>query len=193
MVDQGNVVCYQYEYNEYMHLLSTTSWSLTLSNVKRSMAAPKSHQTILGNKEFYINYKDFTLKRGYPANSGRAALMVLTVVGSRFLDSPVGCGAPVHYHLAQLDSLNHDKNVVIQKLRDAAIQDQCCGQVSVVERKICSYPKKETTVYAIATNLIGYGGSLPSSQLPLESKYNLAKKHEGMNATEVPMKKLKAH
>ncbi|KAI8009076.1 NAD-dependent protein deacetylase SRT1 [Camellia lanceoleosa] len=94
---------------------------------------------------------------------------------------------------AQLDSLNHDKNVVIQKLRDVAIQDQCCGQVSVVERKICSYPKKETTVYAIATNLIGYGGSLPSSQLPLESKYNLAKRHQDMNATEVPMKKLKAH
>ncbi|KAF5948526.1 hypothetical protein HYC85_014483 [Camellia sinensis] len=94
---------------------------------------------------------------------------------------------------AQLDSLNHDKNVVIQKLRDAAIQDQCCVQVSVVERKICSYPKKETTVYAKATNLIGYGGSLPSSQLPLESKYNLAKRHEDMNATEVPMKKLKAH
>ncbi|CAL5342276.1 unnamed protein product [Camellia sinensis] len=87
--------------------------------------------------------------------------------------------------MAQLDSLNHDKNVVIQKLRDAAIQDQCCGQVSVVERKICSYPKKETTVYAIATNLIGYGGSLPSSQLPLESKYNLAKRHQDMNATEL--------
>ncbi|CAL5403327.1 unnamed protein product [Camellia sinensis] len=110
-----------------------------------------------------------------------------------------GCGCqcisiecPVNFQ-AQLDSLNHDKNVVIQKLKDAAIQDQCCGQVSVVERKICSYPKKETTVHAIATNLIGYGGSLPSSQLPLESKYNLAKRHQDMNATEVPMKKLKAH
>ncbi|GMP66530.1 hypothetical protein CsSME_00026853 [Camellia sinensis var. sinensis] len=110
-----------------------------------------------------------------------------------------GCGCqcisiecPVNFQ-AQLDSLNHDKNVVIQKLKDAAIQDQCCGQVSVVERKICSYPKKETTVHAIATSLIGYGGSLPSSQLPLESKYNLAKRHQDMNATEVPMKKLKAH
>ncbi|CAL5342277.1 unnamed protein product [Camellia sinensis] len=110
-----------------------------------------------------------------------------------------GCGCqcisiecPVNFQ-AQLDSLNHDKNVVIQKLKDAAIQDQCCGQVSVVERKICSYPKKETTVHAIATSLIGYGGSLPSSQLPHESKYNLAKRHQDMNATEVPMKKLKAH
>ncbi|KAF5948525.1 hypothetical protein HYC85_014482 [Camellia sinensis] len=49
-----------------------------------------------------------------------------------------GCGCqcisiecPVNFQ-AQLDSLNHDKNVVIQKLRDAAIQDQCCGQGKIL-------------------------------------------------------------
>ncbi|XP_028115860.1 uncharacterized protein LOC114313651 [Camellia sinensis] len=79
------------------------------------------------SKAFYINYKDFTLKRansifsdhllshrrGYPANSGRAALTVLTVAGSQFLDSPVKCGALVHYHRVWISGpLSSNKTII---------------------------------------------------------------------------------
>ena len=95
-----------------------------------------------------------------------------------------------------LDNFNQDKNAAARTLRDRAIQDQCCGQFSVVERQIHSYPKKDITIYAVATNIVRYGGSFPSSQLSeahLESKYNLTKRLGDMNATKVPTKKRKVH
>lgn len=84
-----------------------------------------------------------------------------------------GCGCqfssidfPVDFQ-ASMDIINQDKNIVIQRLRDMAIQDQCCGQLSLVERKTLSSsverktlsaPRKESTVYAVATNITHYDG-----------------------------------
>ncbi|KAA8526626.1 hypothetical protein F0562_008171 [Nyssa sinensis] len=83
-----------------------------------------------------------------------------------------GCGCqstsiefPVNFEAPPTESIKQDKNVVIQKLRETAIQDQCCGQFSIVEKKILSVPKKEITVYAIATNIVRYSGFDASSGL----------------------------
>lgn len=88
-----------------------------------------------------------------------------------------------------------DKNTVTRKLWDTAIQDKSCGQFSVVEKRIQSNPKREMTVYAVATNIVRYNGSLSSSPLSevlSESKCNLLKREEDdMNAAEVPLKKRK--
>lgn len=88
-----------------------------------------------------------------------------------------------------------DKNTVTRKLWDSAIQDKSCGQFSVVEKRIQSNPKREMTVYAVATNIVRYNGSLSSSPLSevlSESKCNLLKREEDdMNAAEVPLKKRK--
>ncbi|KAH7859458.1 hypothetical protein Vadar_001314 [Vaccinium darrowii] len=88
-----------------------------------------------------------------------------------------------------------DKNTVTRALRDTAIQDKSCGQFLVVEKRIQSNPKREMTVYAVATNIVGYDGSLSSSPLTevlSESKCNLLKREEDdMNAAEVPVKKRK--
>ncbi|XP_058112482.1 NAD-dependent protein deacetylase SRT1-like isoform X2 [Magnolia sinica] len=56
------------------------------------------------------------------------------------------------------DDFSHDKDAVLQKLRDVAIQDSCCGQYSAVERKTIVAPtskaaKSEVIVYAIVTNI----------------------------------------
>lgn len=97
---------------------------------------------------------------------------------------------------ASLDHFNQDRNTVTRKLRDTAIQDQRCGQFLVVEKRIQSNPKREITVYAVATNMVRYDGSLSSSHLSEarpESKYNLLKMQDDMIAAEVPVKKQKIH
>lgn len=113
-----------------------------------------------------------------------------------------------HFHAAQVptDSVNQDKNVMIENLRDTAIQEKCCGQFSLVERKFISDPKKEITVYAVATNIVMYNVFLENlglSKTNLEGKRlrkeaNLDSKgklkwHEDLKAKQVPLKKLKAY
>lgn len=63
------------------------------------------------------------------------------------------------------DSVSEDKDKVIQKLKDLAIQDQCCGQFSVIERKIIPGQKKEMSTYALVTNVVRYGGFEPIAKL----------------------------
>ncbi|KAK9285450.1 hypothetical protein L1049_024643 [Liquidambar formosana] len=114
-----------------------------------------------------------------------------------------GCGCkctsvefPVDF-LALTDGIDHENDAVIQKLRDTAIQDRCCGQFSIVERKTHISPITETIVYAIATNIVGFSGFLAnsrSSEVIFESNDNMVKrKNEDVNGTENPLKKLKVH
>ncbi|XP_043810907.1 NAD-dependent protein deacetylase SRT1 isoform X5 [Manihot esculenta] len=51
------------------------------------------------------------------------------------------------------DCSKHDKDSAIQDLREKAIQDSCCGQNVVIERKTISVPKTEFTVHAVVTNI----------------------------------------
>lgn len=64
----------------------------------------------------------------------------------------------VHFITLQVsvECCNHDKNSILRKLRRKAIQDLCCGQNAVIERKGIKTPKSEVTVYAIVTNLVVY-------------------------------------
>lgn len=57
------------------------------------------------------------------------------------------------------DIFNYDKDSIIQKLRDIATRDTCCGQHEVTEKKVILNPKSEATVYAIVTNVIHYNRS----------------------------------
>ncbi|XP_044487592.1 NAD-dependent protein deacetylase SRT1 [Mangifera indica] len=50
-------------------------------------------------------------------------------------------------------SFEPDKEAIFQKLRETATQEFCCGQISLLERKVFSSPKSETAVYAIVTNI----------------------------------------
>uniref|UniRef100_A0A2N9EJP5 Uncharacterized protein n=1 Tax=Fagus sylvatica TaxID=28930 RepID=A0A2N9EJP5_FAGSY len=82
-----------------------------------------------------------------------------------------GCGCqctsvefPVNFQVLA-DSIKHDKDVVVQKLRKTAIQDQCCGQISLVEKKNHVPPTKEVAVYAIATDFVEYYSFLASTGL----------------------------
>lgn len=52
------------------------------------------------------------------------------------------------------DCSTPDKDAVLQKLRDTAIQGLCCGQNAIIEKKIKSAPNGETSTFAIVTNII---------------------------------------
>lgn len=61
-----------------------------------------------------------------------------------------------HAKQKQTESTSQDKNVVIQKLIDTAMQDECCGKFSLVEKSIFSGLKKEIAIYAGTTNIVRY-------------------------------------
>lgn len=50
-------------------------------------------------------------------------------------------------------SFNHEKDEIFQKLKTTALEeeDPCCGQSTVLERKVT--PRNETTTHAIVTNI----------------------------------------
>lgn len=72
----------------------------------------------------------------------------------------------------QGDSISHDKNVVVEMLRNSAIQNQCLGQVSLVQREILLSPKKETAVCAVATNIVWYDSYFENSKFFEETPKN---------------------
>ncbi|KAJ4981423.1 hypothetical protein NE237_032260 [Protea cynaroides] len=112
-----------------------------------------------------------------------------------------GCGSPctkieipVDFEVST-DSFNHGKDAVLQKLRDRAIQESCCGQYAAIERKIMSAPRSEVTVYAIPTNIVRYNSLLVTSKafdsIP-RGNGNVVKRHnEGMNVMEASRKRPK--
>ncbi|XAR68250.1 hypothetical protein NMG60_11003319 [Bertholletia excelsa] len=120
-----------------------------------------------------------------------------------------GCGCqytsiefPVNFQGRETDAeaqkqemANINKTLVIQNLRDTAVQDQSCGQFSVVERVNHSF-QKEITTYAVVTKVVAYSDTLASTELSevnLDSECKFAKRQEDVNATDVPVKKLKVY
>ncbi|KAL5798125.1 hypothetical protein ACOSQ2_002945 [Xanthoceras sorbifolium] len=111
-------------------------------------------------KKAVLHKQPFMLKRKIMKT--RSFIMVLK------LNFCNGCGSqcavvefPVNFE-ERADSISHDKDAVIQQLRDAAIENQCCGQSSLVERKQThsTSPEKEVSVFAVSTNLVRYDSLL---------------------------------
>uniref|UniRef100_A0A5B7A865 NAD-dependent protein deacetylase SRT1 n=2 Tax=Davidia involucrata TaxID=16924 RepID=A0A5B7A865_DAVIN len=106
-----------------------------------------------------------------------------------------GCGClctqikiPIDF-MVSTDCIKHDKDAIIQKLRDRAIQDPCCGQNAVIERKATVSPKSEVTVYAIVTTIVGYGKTSKAFEVAPLSNGTLKRRNEGINGIETPRKR----
>ncbi|KAH9793753.1 nad-dependent protein deacetylase sirtuin-6 [Citrus sinensis] len=99
--------------------------------------------------------------------------------------------------LEEADNISHDKDTVVRKLRYAAIQSQCCGQVSLVERKIRLTPRTDIFVGAIATNIVWYcnfpEGSRFPEDIPKNNDHLVSKHNDSVSYTEMPPKKLKCY
>jgi mono-ADP-ribosyltransferase sirtuin 6 len=90
------------------------------------------------------------------------------------------------------DCPNLDKEVVLQGLRDTAIQDLCCGHNAVVEREATLMPKSEVTVYAIVTNIVQY--TKPSKAVADSlSNGDVKRRRESVNGTGTSRKRSKGH
>lgn len=57
----------------------------------------------------------------------------------------------------------------MQKLRDAAEQESCCGQNAIMERKVIA--KSESSTVAIATDMQRYDYSLEKDKRTLETNH----------------------
>ncbi|KAH9793755.1 nad-dependent protein deacetylase sirtuin-6 [Citrus sinensis] len=103
---------------------------------------------------------------------------------------------PVNFQ-EEADNISHDKDTVVRKLRYAAIQSQCCGQVSLVERKIRLTPRTDIFVGAIATNIVWYcnfpEGSRFPEDIPKNNDHLVSKHNDSVSYTEMPPKKLKCY
>ncbi|OVA20126.1 Sirtuin family [Macleaya cordata] len=101
---------------------------------------------------------------------------------------------PVNFKVST-DSIEHDKDVVLQKLRDSALKDSSCGQYDIVEKKSLSSTGCETTTYAIVTNVVWYKSSFvtPRANGFVHQTYrNIVKRlNEGTNGFEVSPKRVK--
>ncbi|KAI8553018.1 hypothetical protein RHMOL_Rhmol06G0312600 [Rhododendron molle] len=106
-----------------------------------------------------------------------------------------GCGCscthiriPVDFEVS-VECCNHDKNSILRKLRRKAIQDLCCGQNAVIERKGIKTPKSEVTVYAIVTNMVVYDKtSKPCGAISL-SNGSRKRQNEGVGGVQTSRKR----
>ncbi|XP_048498419.1 NAD-dependent protein deacetylase SRT1 isoform X1 [Beta vulgaris subsp. vulgaris] len=62
---------------------------------------------------------------------------------------------PVNFKISR-KCPQYDKEAILQKLREAAVQDSQCGQYEIIERRANLSPKYDSTVYAIVTNITTY-------------------------------------
>ncbi|XP_041996275.1 NAD-dependent protein deacetylase SRT1-like [Salvia splendens] len=94
---------------------------------------------------------------------------------------------PVDFEIPT-DSLKEEKDSIIEKLKERAVREACCGQTAVVERRGILVPKSEVIVHAIITNIILYGDSLEASSL---SNGLLKRRNEGLMDSGICWKRTK--
>jgi hypothetical protein len=82
---------------------------------------------------------------------------------------------------------------VIQQLRDKANEDQCCGQSSLVDRKVMSDCRKTISTYAVATNIIQYDVSQLTAKVSGDPEKVKLDNDMDVSTDSVPAKKLRVH
>ncbi|XP_011095543.1 NAD-dependent protein deacetylase SRT1 isoform X1 [Sesamum indicum] len=98
---------------------------------------------------------------------------------------------PVDFEVST-DVVKEERDSIIQKLKDRAIKDPCCGQTAVVERRAILVPKSEVIVHAIVTNIIEYGSSSGDSEASSLGNVSLKRKHEVKLDSGISWKRTKA-
>ncbi|KAL2245220.1 UNVERIFIED_CONTAM: NAD-dependent protein deacetylase SRT1 [Sesamum indicum] len=93
---------------------------------------------------------------------------------------------------SKLHVVKEERDSIIQKLKDRAIKDPCCGQTAVVERRAILVPKSEVIVHAIVTNIIEYGSSSGDSEASSLGNVSLKRKHEVKLDSGISWKRTKA-
>ncbi|KAK2967289.1 hypothetical protein RJ640_004855 [Escallonia rubra] len=108
-----------------------------------------------------------------------------------------GCGCsssqikiPVNFKVST-DSFKRDTDSILQKLKEKAIQDPCCGQTAIVERDVIMAPKSELMVHAIVTNVLEYDTSCKASEASPLSNGALKRRNGVLNELKTSWKRRK--
>ncbi|KAF7140058.1 hypothetical protein RHSIM_Rhsim06G0229800 [Rhododendron simsii] len=139
-------------------------------------------------KEAFLNEQPLRLKRR-TATSTKPFNIILKL---NFSD---GCGCscthiriPVDFEVS-VECCNHDKNSILRKLRHKAVQDLCCGQNAVIERKGIKTPKSEVTTYAIVTNMVAYDKTSKAQGATSLSNGSRKRQNEGVGGVQTSRKR----
>uniref|UniRef100_A0A6N2NA89 protein acetyllysine N-acetyltransferase n=1 Tax=Salix viminalis TaxID=40686 RepID=A0A6N2NA89_SALVM len=162
------------------------NWNLRVASV-HALKAPlpfiKSIEVSFADAQKYkaavLHDQPFNLKRRTAPAEAFEILLKLN-----FID---GCGCPsiqinvpVNFKVSS-DCFNLDKDLTIQNLKEKAIQDLCCGQNALIERKVILEPKTEVANHAIVTNIKAFNS---------DSWSNGDVKHpRGVNGTRISRKR----
>lgn len=172
------------------------NWNLRVASVhghKAPLPFIKSIEiSFLDNQDYKaatLQNEPFQLKRR--TSQSKSIEMVLKF---NFID---GCGCPFTEINTPLNcevSADHfklDKDAILQKLRDTATDESCCGQNAVVERNFITSPKTDVTVYAIVTNVVTY--KKISEAVLADSLSNGIKRRKDANGPATSKKRSKVH
>ncbi|PWA79991.1 sirtuin family, DHS-like NAD/FAD-binding domain protein [Artemisia annua] len=191
--------------SQYVSETKYGKWSLKVASVHGEKALQPFIESVQVTfpdrpelKTAVLNQQPFLLKR--ETLKSRPLQMVLLVNFSE------GCGCrsisidlPIDFE-GSADDISQDKNFVIQQLRDKANEDQCCGQSSLVDRKVMSDCGKTISTYAVATNIIQYDVSQLTEKVSgdpekVSGDPEKVKLDNGMDVStdSVPAKKLRVH
>lgn len=98
---------------------------------------------------------------------------------------------PVNFKVSG-NSSNPDKNVVLQELRNAAIQDPSCGQNAIIEKEVIQTPKSEVTSCAVVTNIVWHRKPSTRAEAASLSNGNAVKRRKVvLNGIEISSKRPK--
>ncbi|KAJ6754063.1 putative proteinD-DEPENDENT PROTEIN DEACETYLASE SRT1 [Salix purpurea] len=162
------------------------NWNLRVASV-HALKAPlpfiKSIEVSFADAQKYkaavLHDQPFNLKRRTAPADAFEILLKLN-----FID---GCGCPsiqinvpVNFKVSS-DCFNLDKDLTIRNLKEKAIEDLCCGQNALIERKVILEPKTEVANHAIVTNIKAFNS---------DSWSNGDVKHpRGVNGTRISRKR----
>ncbi|PON94011.1 Sirtuin family [Trema orientale] len=172
------------------------NWTLRVASVhgqKAPLPFIKSVEISFLDREDYkaanLEKEPFQLKRR--TVQSKSFEMVLK------LNFSEGCGCPsIEMNIpvdftVPTDCFNLEKNAILQELRETAIEESCCGQNAVIERRVVLNPKCEETVYAVVTNIVRH--SKTTKVLETDSLSNGNVKRRLANGSETSRKRSKGH
>lgn len=146
------------------------NWTLRIASVHGTQAplpfvksAEVSFSESLNMKAANLHEQPLQLKRRTVKATKPFDIILNLNLSSGCKCSYVELKIPVDFEIPT-ERLNEDMDSIIHNLKRKAIEDQCCGQTTVVERQVVLVPKSNIIVHAIVTNITGYGSSSEATE-----------------------------
>ncbi|XP_062078869.1 NAD-dependent protein deacetylase SRT1 [Humulus lupulus] len=176
------------------------NWTLRVSSVhghKAPLPFVKSVEVSFLDRE---DYKGAILEKE-PFQLKRRTVLTKSFELVLKLNFSEGCGCPyIEMNIpidftVPTDCFNLDKDAILQELRETAVQESCCGQTAVIERKEILTPKSEETIYAVVTNIVRHNKTTKASEAgdSLSNGESMKRRLENGSTGTLKKKRSKSH